>query len=75
MSATWYYITSGWLGRSKRVGPVSEAELLQLIEKGTIEPTTLLQSPKTKERWVPMSKVKPAMERWKSLHPESEQAG
>ena len=72
MGAGWYYMASGWFKKTRKVGPVSEAELLLRIEKGKIEPETLLCSTKTKERWVPMSSIRPAMKRWRKLHPEPE---
>jgi hypothetical protein len=70
MSAEWFYMASGWLRKAKRVGPISESELLARIDKGQIEPETLVQSPKTRNKWVHMYKVGPAMDRWKKAHPE-----
>ncbi|MCO8123907.1 DUF4339 domain-containing protein [Stieleria sp. TO1_6] len=71
MSTQWFYIASGWLRKSKRIGPLSDAELLLQIDKGQIEPETLVQSSKTRNKWIPMSKIGPAMEHWKRAHPES----
>lgn len=71
MSTQWFYMASGWLRKARRIGPISEADLLSHIDKGLIEPETLVQSSKTRNKWVPMSKVGPAMERWKRSHPES----
>lgn len=71
MSTNWFYMTSGWIRKARRVGPISEAELLSRIDKGQIEPETLVQSIKTRNKWIPMNKVGPAMARWKSSHPES----
>jgi len=70
MATKWFYMASGWLRKSRRVGPISEADLLARIDKGQIEPHTLVQSAKTRNRWVPMQKVGPAMARWKQMHPE-----
>ena len=72
MSAGWYYMASGWIRKSRRVGPISEADLLLRIEKGKISPETLLQSSKTKGKWVPMNTIAPAMKRWRELHPDEE---
>ncbi|MEL6108838.1 MAG: DUF4339 domain-containing protein [Planctomycetota bacterium] len=71
MSTKWFYMASGWLRKSRRVGPISEADLLAHIDKGHIEPNTLLQSSKTRGQWVRMEKVGPAMARWRTIHPES----
>ena len=70
MSTKWFFMASGWLRKSRRIGPISEADLLNRIDKGQIEPTTLVQSSKTRNKWIPMQKVGPAMERWKRAHPE-----
>ena len=70
MGAGWYYMASGWMRKARRVGPISEADLLHRIEQGKISPETLLQSSKTKGKWVPMNSIAPAMKRWKELHPE-----
>ena len=72
MATQWYYMGTGWLRKSRRVGPIFEADLLQQIDKGKIEPETLVQSSKTKGKWIPMEKVGPAMKRWRKLHPENE---
>ncbi len=74
ISAGWYYMASGWLRKTKRVGPLTDSDLLAQIDRGKIDPETLVQSPKTKGKWVPMSSIGPAMKRWKKLHPaEAEQ--
>ncbi len=70
MSASWFYMATGWLRKARRVGPITEQDLLARIDKGQIEPDTLVQSVKTKNRWVPMSKVGPAMKHWQKIHPE-----
>lgn len=70
MGATWYYMASSWIRKGRRVGPITEAELLARIDKGKILPETLLQSSKTREKWVPMKAIGPAMARWKKLHPD-----
>lgn len=70
MSAGWYYMTTGWLRKGRRVGPITESDLLMRIDRGKIAPETLLQSEKTRGKWVPMSSVGPAMKRWLKSHPE-----
>ena len=70
MGAGWYYMTDGWMRKGRRVGPISEADLLARIDQGKILPQTLLQSTKTKGKWVPMNSVVPAMNRWRTSHPE-----
>ena len=70
MATKWFYMASGWLRKSRRVGPISEADLLKRIDKGQIAPETLVQSSKTRNRWVRMEKVGPAMAHWRKAHPE-----
>ena len=60
----WYYMATSWWRKSHRVGPISESDLLLRIDKGEIEPSTLVQSSKTRGKWVPMNSVGPAMDRW-----------
>lgn len=72
MGVGWYYMTNGWIRRRRRVGPISEADLLSHISAGKISPDTLLQSSKTKDNWVPMNSIGPAMKHWKKLHPEED---
>ncbi|MEO1524961.1 MAG: DUF4339 domain-containing protein [Planctomycetota bacterium] len=73
MSTKWFYMASGWLRKSRRVGPISESDLLAKIDTGHIEPNTLLQSAKTRGQWVRMEKVGPAMARWRKLHPDAKE--
>ncbi|MEM0926756.1 MAG: DUF4339 domain-containing protein [Planctomycetota bacterium] len=70
MSKDWFYMSSGWLRRTRRMGPITESELLALIEKGNIEPETLVQSSKTSFKWIPMNRVGPAMQRYRETHPD-----
>ena len=74
MATQWFYMGSSWLRKARRVGPITEADLLHRIDKGQIDPETLVQSTKTKGKWIPMGKVGPAMKRWRQQHPEAEQA-
>lgn len=69
MSAQWYYMASGWFQTTKRIGPITEHDLLVRIDQGKVQPETLVQSPKTRNQWVPMSSVGPAMQRWQKMHP------
>ncbi len=70
MSADWYFLKTGWLGNSHRVGPLSDHDLITRIDHGEIQPETLMQSDtKTKGRWVKMKEVPPAIKRWRDLHP------
>ncbi len=71
MSADWYFMKSGWFGSSRRIGPISEVDLISRIDHGDISPETLMQSEtKTKGKWIKMREVGPAMRRWKDLHPK-----
>ena len=36
MGVGWYYMASGWIRKNRRVGPISEADLLSQISKGKI---------------------------------------
>lgn len=72
MGAGWYYMANGWMRKGRRVGPITESDLLERIDKGKILPHTLLQSSKTKGKWVPMNTVGPAMNRWRESHPEQD---
>ena len=72
MEDGWYYMASGWMRKGRRVGPISEMDLLAQIDKGKVSPETLVQSGKTKGKWVPMNTIGPAMKRWRELHPDEE---
>jgi hypothetical protein len=65
-------MASGWMRKGRRIGPITESDLLERIDKGKILPHTLLQSTKTKGKWVPMNTVGPAMKRWRQSHPEED---
>lgn len=68
MSADWYFIKKGFFS-SSHIGPINETELLQRIEKGEIQPRTMLCSKtKTKGQWVQMHKVAPAYAKWQAIH-------
>ena len=72
MDDGWYYMASVWMRKGRRVGPISEADFLAQVEKGKISPETLVQSGKTKGKWVPMNTIGPAMQRWRELHSDDE---
>lgn len=72
--ADWYYIKHRWVLGSKKVGPISDAELLTKIDSGEITPQTLLMSGKTHEHWVKMSEIASAYKRWRQSHPEMRSA-
>jgi hypothetical protein len=69
MSADWYYMKRRWIGGSSKVGPISEHDLLLLVDRAEITPETLLCSEKTKNHWVKMEQVGPALKRWRAQHP------
>ena len=74
MSADWFFVRHGWfyswLHKGKKIGPIDEHDFLLRIDRGEILPDTLVQSAtKTRGRWVRMSKIKPALERWNKSHP------
>ncbi|QDV21973.1 DUF4339 domain-containing protein [Aureliella helgolandensis] len=72
MSADWYFLQSGFFYKHKRVGPINENELLQRIEKGHVNPDTLLSSTsKTHGHWIAMREIKPAIRHWKQCHPDA----
>jgi hypothetical protein len=72
MSADWFYLKRGWFGGTKKVGPMDEHTLLVRIETGEIRPETMLISAKTRNRWVRMEEVGPAMKQYRKLHPIAE---
>ena len=72
MSADWYFVKNGFFVKHKRIGPISEQDLLLRIEKGEVKPETLLSSTsKTKGHWVAMREIKPAIKHWKTHHPDA----
>jgi hypothetical protein len=72
MSADWYFMSSGFCFRHKKIGPICERELLLRIEKGQIHPDTLMSSTsKTHGHWMPMREIKPAMNHWQQQHPNA----
>lgn len=67
MNADWYYLKRRWFGGSKKVGPLHEHEFLHRIDLGEITPETLVMSSKTRQHWVKMSEVAPALAHWQTL--------
>lgn len=68
--STWYYMSKGWFRKTHRVGPISERELLECIDKGKIQPSTMVQSEKTRNKWVPMNRIGPAIRHYRRSHPD-----
>lgn len=68
MSAHWFYMKRRWIGGAKKVGPLTEHDLLLRIDRGEITPETLLYSEKTKHHWVKMEEIAPALKRWQASH-------
>ncbi|XZE52505.1 DUF4339 domain-containing protein [Planctomycetaceae bacterium SH139] len=72
MSADWFFLKHGWFRKAKKIGPIDDHELLIRIDRGDIQPDTLVQSQtKTRGRWIRMEKIKPALQRWTATHPDS----
>ena len=68
MAVQWFYLKQGWF-KSKRIGPISESELLHRIDSGDVSPDTLiLCDSKTRGHWLRMKEVAPAMKRWNKTH-------
>jgi hypothetical protein len=72
MSGDWFYMKRRWIGGTQKVGPLSDSDLLMRIDEGQIQPDTLLLSGKTKNKWVKMEDIGPAIKRWRKLHPTAE---
>lgn len=71
MSADWYFLKKGFFGRRKKVGPVSDVELRHYIEKGIIQPETMVSSEiKTHGHWCRMKEIPAAMTLWDKSHPK-----
>jgi hypothetical protein len=72
MSADWFFLKTGFFSRHKTVGPISEPDLLSRISKGEITPETMLSSTsKTHGQWIPMKKIRAAMDHWDRTHPKT----
>jgi len=75
MSADWYFMKRrwfGWFGPPRKVGPFSDHDLLERIDRGEVTPETLLMNHvKTKRRWVKMSTIAPAYKHWRHRHREA----
>jgi hypothetical protein len=72
MSADWYYLKRRWFGGTKKAGPLDEHDLLVRIDSGEITPSTLLMSAKTRNRWIKMEEVGPALKHYRKGHPTAE---
>lgn len=72
MSADWFFMKSGFFYRHKKIGPITETDLLVRIEKGEVKPETLMSSTsKTHGQWIAMREIKPAIRHWKQTHPDA----
>jgi len=69
MSGDWFYMKRRWIGGTRKVGPLSDSDLLTRIDDGHISPDTLVMSSKTKNKWTRMEEVGPAIKHWRKLHP------
>lgn len=69
MSADWYYMKRRWIGGTKKIGPITDQELIERIDHGEIKPETLLISSKTRNRWVKMEEIASAVRHWHKTHP------
>lgn len=72
MSSDWFYLKRRWFGGTKKVGPLDEHDLLVRIDSGEITPSTLLMSAKTRNRWIKMEEVGPALKHYRKGHPAAE---
>jgi hypothetical protein len=69
MSADWYFMKKGFFGTHKTVGPISEIDLCAKIEKGEINPETMLSSTtKTHGHWLKMKDIRVAKKHWDKTH-------
>ncbi len=65
MSADWYFLKRSFFGYRKTVGPINDVELRKQIEKGVIEPETMVSSEtKTHGRWCFMKEIPAALAFW-----------
>lgn len=72
MSADWYFMTTGFFGGQKTVGPISEVDLVKKIEKGIINPETMMSSTsKTHGHWIRMKEIRVAKKVWDKTHPQA----
>lgn len=70
MSADWFYMTTGFFGGHKTVGPVSEVDLMKKIEDGKVTPETMVSSTsKTHGHWIRMKEIRAAKKIWDKAHP------
>lgn len=72
MSADWYYLSSGFFGGQKQIGPISESDFCAKIERGKIRPETMVSSTsKTHGRWLRMQQIPVAMDLYRQKHPDT----
>lgn len=72
MSADWYFVKTGFFGGHKTVGPMTEPDFCKKIEKGEINPDTMVSSTsKTHGRWLKMGDIRVARKHWEKTHPSA----
>ncbi len=72
MSADWFYMSTGFFGGHKTVGPISEIDLMKKIETGKVTPETMVSSTsKTHGHWMKMKEIRAAKKIWDKSHPSS----
>jgi hypothetical protein len=70
MSADWYYLHHGFFGGQKTVGPITEVDFQESIQRGRITPETLVSSTsKTHGKWVKMHNIPVALKLYQKNHP------
>lgn len=71
MSADWFFMKKKFFGGMKTIGPIGEVNFMQKIEKGEIDPETMVSSKKTHGDWVRLKEIRVAYQHWKKSHPNS----
>lgn len=76
MSADWYFMKTGIFGGHKAVGPITEKDLCEKIERGIVKPETMLSSTsKTHGHWMKMKDIHVAMRHWQKTHSNNNNSG
>ncbi len=70
MSADWYFLRHNFFGGQKQVGPMTEQDFRENIERGKIRPETMVSSTtKTHGRWLKMHDIPVALKLYQKTHP------
>jgi len=70
MSADWFYVKKRFFWGPKTVGPIAESEFLRKIEKGEINPETMVSSTsKTHGHWMHLKQIRAGVKHWEKTHP------